>query len=831
VTKLFVLGIVTALNLTLGMLVLARNPRHWVNRAFALFAISVAAWSASGATNIAGVSAPLFWARWSFLAGTVILFALVLFLYNYPFRNELPRSKAFLVLTAAASLLCVLSTFTPFIVQNATNTPHGRSLTYGSLYRFFAAYVLWCLGYSIFLVVRRYLLARGAERRRLTYLFVALLVPLSLAITTNVVVPLITGSSRLSTYGPLFSVLMIAMIAHAIIRHRLMNVRLVLRRGVVYLISVAVCGSIFGLVIATADSVADRPKDLPLAFQVVLALAIALAFQPLKRWIQQGLDRYFYREEYDYPLIIRQASTRIASILDLQELLNYLSHTISTTLRPDLVAVYVSDKTAPAFSLASAYSPLDHATAALPASLPSTDPLVEHLLEHRQLLTTDEPSAGIHLATSTSAIRQLARLGGEYVFPMLFEGRLVGFILIGPKMSGDAYFSEDMELLTTLISQTGTAVTNAQLYGRVLLANEYIENILSTMDSGVITIDASGHVALCNSTAERLTGIPKSTLASLTVDELPHPLARQLRATLADGQPRLQIETDLPARTEQLPIVSSTAALTETSGTVLGALVVFTDLSKLKELEAEKRRAERLAAFGAFASGVAHEIKNPLVAIRTFAELLPERFSDPDFRDDFASVVIREISRIDDLVARLRGIAATAPKQSGTVDVREPIRDTVTLLRGQLEQSRTTVHYDFRDTHPLVVVDEAQLKQLFLNLMMNAVEAMGSGGDITVSVSRKQSEGRSTIVTEVADNGPGIPDGVKASIFDPFFTTKPRGSGLGLAICRGITDAHRGTIRAESGHGRRGTTITVELPAADSGSGVENIVEPLAITR
>jgi signal transduction histidine kinase len=217
------------------------------------------------------------------------------------------------------------------------------------------------------------------------------------------------------------------------------------------------------------------------------------------------------------------------------------------------------------------------------------------------------------------------------------------------------------------------------------------------------------------------------------------------------------------------------------------------------------------------------------VAIRTFAELLPERFADPDFRDDFANVVVREISRIDDLVARLRGIAATAPKQSGAVDIREPIRETVTLLRGQFEQSRTTVHFDFRDTSPLVAVEEAQLKQLFLNLLMNGIEAMGSGGEITIAVSRRESDGRNTVVIEVADNGPGISEAVRASMFDPFFTTKARGSGLGLAICRGITDAHRGTIRAESSPGRRGTTIIVDLPAADSG--VFSTVEPLVVGR
>jgi signal transduction histidine kinase len=262
-------------------------------------------------------------------------------------------------------------------------------------------------------------------------------------------------------------------------------------------------------------------------------------------------------------------------------------------------------------------------------------------------------------------------------------------------------------------------------------------------------------------------------------------------------------------------LVCSTATLRHKDGSIHGALIVFSDVSRIKELEREKRRAERLASFGALASGVAHEIKNPLVAIRTFAELLPDRFTDADFREDFSKVVMKEISRIDDLVARLRGIAAAAPQQVGITDLREPILDVLALLRGQLEQTRTTVHRSFDDNAPFVAVDPDQLKQLFLNILMNALEAMGTDGVITIRVSRKEEQGAPWVITEVTDTGPGIPDAIRGNIFEPFFTTKPRGSGLGLAICRGITDAHRGTIHAERGPSGTGTTIVVEFPLAD----------------
>ena len=335
------------------------------------------------------------------------------------------------------------------------------------------------------------------------------------------------------------------------------------------------------------------------------------------------------------------------------------------------------------------------------------------------------------------------------------------------------------------------------------------------MESGVIAVDATGHVSRVNPAAERLTGLDSDSLCTASYVELPTMLAIPLRETLEDGKARPQFETSIEGPMGFLPLVCSTATLRTKDGATEGALIVFSDLTRVKDLEKEKQTAERLAAFGALAAGVAHEIKNPLVAIRTFAELLPERFADTDFRDDFAKVVVREIDRIDNLVARLRGIATAPRQQIGSIDVRQPLSETLKLLRGQLEQTRTTVHSTIEDSAPVVTMDDAQLKQLFLNLFQNSIEAMGYDGDLSVRVVRRHSGGASSIAIEISDTGPGIADSVRGHIFEPFFTTKPTGSGLGLAICRSIVDAHRGSIRAQNNPDRPGTTVIIELPATD----------------
>src|SRR5262249_3635733 len=204
-----------------------------------------------------------------------------------------------------------------------------------------------------------------------------------------------------------------------------------------------------------------------------------------------------------------------------------------------------------------------------------------------------------------------------------------------------------------------------------------IENILSTIDSGVIAVSSNGTVALFNSAAANMTGLTASEVKGATLKILPPAIAEAVRATMADRKGREHLQGLIQDKSSRLiPIISSTSVLRDRAGTTLGVVAVFNDLTRLHELEGEKRRAERLASIGALASGITHEIKNPLVAIKTFAELLPERFSDEEFRRDFSKIVIQEIERIDELLAKLRGIA-THDLRRTLVDVRPSIEETL----------------------------------------------------------------------------------------------------------------------------------------------------------
>jgi len=609
---------------------------------------------------------------------------------------------------------------------------------------------------------------------------------------------------------------MSAMIAHSIIRYRMMDITVVIKKGVVYVCAIVTAASVFILLLELLKRLAGYQRDtLPAIEALLVALALAIVFQPLKDWIERSFNRYLYRETYDYPRTIRDASRQLSTMLDLDPLLDYLTTVIGETFKGESVTVYLQDPSGGGFGARTSKATGGWQATILPIALSETSPILDCLHHNQKTLIREEARRDLHDDRLVLAAQQLQDLSADIAFPLTNDLTLVGIILVGRKRSGDPYFAEDIDLLETLVGQATVAMKNAQLYRQVVLVNEYLDNILSTMQNGVIAVNAAGHISLFNLGAERLTGLRASEIQGGAYQRLPGALASPLRDALDAHIPRPEFETSMQnADNVNVPLMCSTALLRHKGSTAHGALIVFSDLTRQKDLERENRRAERLASFGALASGGAHEIKNPLVAIRTFAELLPERFTDVDFREDFSKVVIREIVRIDDLVGRLRGIASTTPQQAGTVDIREPITDTLLLLRAQLEQTRTIVRCDFQDPAPFVAVEEAQLKQLFLNLLLNSIEAMVSGGEITVRLARKDLHGSPWIVVEVSDSGPGIPESVRGSVFDPFFTTKPRGTGLGLAICRGITDAHRGTIRAENRTDRSGTIFTVEFPVS-----------------
>jgi signal transduction histidine kinase len=242
-------------------------------------------------------------------------------------------------------------------------------------------------------------------------------------------------------------------------------------------------------------------------------------------------------------------------------------------------------------------------------------------------------------------------------------------------------------------------------------------------------------------------------------------------------------------------------------------------------------RAERLAALGALTASLAHELKNPLSAIRTFAQLLPERYDDPEFRREFAPVALAEVDRaaalLNELLDFARGSARRGQTASGrgattdTEDVNAILAQMLTLAEAEARRRRIRIAHRLDPALPRLPVDRDRMKQLFLNLLLNAIQAIeGEGGEIVVETAARLDADGPVVAIDVRDTGAGIAPADLPSLFTTFFSRKPRGVGLGLAVCRDIVRAHRGRIEVVSEPGR-GTTVSVKLPVALVEAGAE----------
>lgn len=231
-----------------------------------------------------------------------------------------------------------------------------------------------------------------------------------------------------------------------------------------------------------------------------------------------------------------------------------------------------------------------------------------------------------------------------------------------------------------------------------------------------------------------------------------------------------------------------------------------------EDIISKKETAEKLASLGTIAAGLAHEIKNPLVSLKTLAQLLPERFDDPEFRDHFANIAITEVDRIGHIVSDLLDFAKSSGPKFEPLDIKSFIDNIIEMFSSQFKGKRIVVIKRLVEPLPLIYADHSQMKQVFLNIFINSMEAMPLGGEIIVEAAGDKDiiEGE-RIIMKITDTGSGIREEEKAHLFEPFFTTKDAGTGLGLSICRRIIERHQGEIYIESEY-NRGTTVTLLLP-------------------
>jgi two-component system sensor histidine kinase HydH len=351
-------------------------------------------------------------------------------------------------------------------------------------------------------------------------------------------------------------------------------------------------------------------------------------------------------------------------------------------------------------------------------------------------------------------------------------------------------------------------VLNRHIAHKVLAdAKQYAVDVVEGMEDGLISIDHDGVIRTLNRGAERVLGIPADEALGLSwMKVFAGDRWKGLSALIGAGRPCYG--RPLPPLGPQLaPLVVSLAAVKGQAGR--GGMVVFLrDREEVENLRVEVRRSERLAALGRLVAGMAHEIRNPLNSIRGFTQLLSGRFALGSQESRAVEIVIREVDRLNRVITELLDFSRPREMILAPLDLDQVAQGMVALVEREAAGGGVKLVVDAERSGVRVEGDADALKQMLLNLLLNALQAMPEGGVLTLSTRREEGD----VVLSVADTGPGVPPDDAERIFEPFFTTRSRGTGLGLAIVHRIVKDHGGEIRVKSNPGR-GSVFEVRLPA------------------
>jgi len=338
--------------------------------------------------------------------------------------------------------------------------------------------------------------------------------------------------------------------------------------------------------------------------------------------------------------------------------------------------------------------------------------------------------------------------------------------------------------------------------------------ILDNLSGGVLAVDSSATIIYLNAAAARTLALePEAAIGKPIASLLGRAATEALHLDrVFAGQPHVDRETEWPRATGQPCLIGFSASPCRApDGTITGAVISFREIGPFLVRQREQARAEQLAALSLIAAGLAHEVRNPLAGLRSTAQAMARRLSGKDAQRDYLDRMLAEIDRIDTLLRSFLRYARPPRPTLKPVPLPDVIGNVAALLREQLATRRVRLSTECPTPNPWVMGDPQQLQQVFLNLFLNSLQAMGNGGEIRVRARRL--EEASAWEVRVHDTGPGMTAEHLAQAFTPFFSTTPRGSGLGLAIVQQIVQEHRGEVAIESRPGQ-GTTVTVRLPAA-----------------
>jgi PAS domain S-box-containing protein len=603
---------------------------------------------------------------------------------------------------------------------------------------------------------------------------------------------------------------------YAIFRYRLMDVDLIFKRGMAYtLAAVAIAGVFFTAVALVALLVHTKlPSSGPVGLVLVMVVT-ALLFDPVRKWIEQRIDRFFYRTRYDYRQTLVEFGRELNSETDLDKMLSAVVDRLSRTLLVDRLAIFLaSNEQQSGFLLAKSFGMQQ--TSGLDLSFLSS-PRPETAEGHLFLENTHNVPR-----ETASAQQTIGRLDLNYYIPCRAQKSTVAVLGLGKTMDGDFLSSEDVELLETLAGYLAIAIQNSRLYASLEQKvsqyerlKDFNENIVESINVGVLAVDLADRIESWNSQMEVMYALPRWQALTRQLSEVfPPDFVEEFSRLRQSPGIHNMYKFRLAAPTGETRIVNvAIAPLVTKNFSVIGRLIIMDDITERVELEVQLSQADKLSSIGLLAAGVAHEVNTPLAVISSYAQMLSKQLQGDTQRGALLEKITRQTFRASEIVNNLLNFSRTSAAEFADVDINRVILDTLSLLEHQFKTTKIRVHDELAPHLPPIQGNAGRLQQVFLNLFLNAKDAMPEGGTLRIVTSNGDG-----VSVRVSDSGSGIAQEHIQRIYDPFFTTKTsapdgqkRGTGLGLSVTYGIIQEHAGKIRVESSPDD-GTTFYLDFP-------------------
>jgi signal transduction histidine kinase len=798
------------------------------------------------------------------------LFAPTIFLHfclTFPEPRSWFRSKirAFLLYLPAATLLAVWLLVTAGILRVAV-TPLELRWLLDRIWLPLLTFFYLLAGVVLSLEYRRAEDQDPIARRQLKWLrngtFCGILPFALLYVLPYTLGMLPNAYMRMSVLG---LVLIPLTLAYAIVRYRLMDVDIIFRRGYAYtLATLCVLAAFYGIVFSLGSLVQKNFKDVGNTGLITVMLIAAFLFQPIRDWIQERLDKHFYRDSYDYRRTLVEFARELASETDLDAMMKSVAERMIQTLSIRHLSFFLADdrctEDASKFhlkmSMGARRKPIS-ADDDLDLSFLNWDLPQPYLFFERTRHQLDAVSRG----WPAPVRRTISDLDLTYYIPCKVRGRTIAYLGVSRTEDGDFLSSVDVELLVMVAGYVGIAIENASLYQSLQQKveqyerlKEFSENIVESINVGILAADLDDRVESWNNQMEQLSGIPRERAVGHRLAELfPPELVEQFDRVRAETGihhiykftlpsislvPRTstgselaavsaanggshgysngqnghngfaEIEGGLVERRSNVIVNIAIAPLVSKDQEQIGRLIIFDDITDRSELEQRLVQADKLSSIGLLAAGVAHEVNTPLAVISTYAQMLAKQVANDDQKSILLEKIAKQTFRASEIVNSLLNFSRTSTTTFGEVNLNRVVQETVSLMEHQLQKAAVQVTLDLDVDLAGINGNAGKLQQVFLNLFLNARDAMEGGGTLTV----KTWAGEAGARVEVSDTGRGIPAEHIHRIFDPFFTTKGsrKGTGLGLAVTYGIMQEHAGSIEVSSNHG--GTRFYLEFP-------------------